>query len=51
MTNPQEVEPTGGSPAGDEPGCLTTLASPSCFGFLAFVGLLIAAVASHDLAI
>ncbi|WNI31509.1 hypothetical protein OG322_22730 [Streptomyces sp. NBC_01260] len=31
--------------------CLSVLASPSCFGFLAFVGSLIAACAWHDLAI
>lgn len=48
---PQGAEPPGGSPVDDGPGCLTTLANPSCFGFLALVGLLIAAVASHDLAI
>ncbi|MEU4180750.1 hypothetical protein [Streptomyces sp. NPDC026589] len=43
---PQDAEPSG-----EGPGCLTTLASPSCFGFLAFICLLIAACAAHDLAI
>lgn len=29
-------------------GCLDTLTSPSCFGFLAFLGLLIGARTVHD---
>ncbi|MEV3895276.1 hypothetical protein [Streptomyces anulatus] len=49
--HPEGEEPTGGPVSGGGPGCLVTLSSPSCFGFLAFVCLLIAAVASHDLAI
>ncbi|MEV7116343.1 hypothetical protein [Streptomyces anulatus] len=42
----QDAEPSGAGP-----GRLTTLASPSCFGFLAFFCLLVAACATHDLAI
>jgi hypothetical protein len=36
---------------GEDLGCLTVLGSPSCFGFLAFVGILLAICACHDLAI
>ncbi|MFJ2093100.1 hypothetical protein ACIOEW_28085 [Streptomyces sp. NPDC087901] len=37
--------------AAQEQGCLSVLASPSCFGFLLFVCLWIGVVAWHDLAI
>ncbi|MEU0693600.1 hypothetical protein [Streptomyces niveus] len=36
-------------PQGDGKGCLHTLSIPSCFGFLAFIGLLFFLVAVHDL--
>ncbi|MFJ5101388.1 hypothetical protein [Streptomyces sp. NPDC088554] len=28
-------------PNREQPGCLTTLSQPSCFGFLAFIGLML----------
>lgn len=34
---------------GDGRGCLHTLSIPSCFGFLAFIGLLFFLAAVHDL--
>lgn len=40
------------TPTKDRPvqaGCLSTLAQPSCFGFLLLIGLLILACSVHDL--
>ncbi|WP_242570621.1 hypothetical protein [Streptomyces sp. NP-1717] len=41
--------PTAPPPLGDGKGCLYVLSIPSCFGFLAVVGLLLLLAAVHDL--
>lgn len=45
-------QPVAATPTKDRPvqaGCLSTLAQPSCFGFLLLIGLLILACSVHDL--
>ncbi|MET9557196.1 hypothetical protein [Streptomyces sp. NPDC006645] len=49
LVTPSAAPLPAAPPQGIGRGCLYTLSIPSCFGFLAFIGLLFFLAAVHDL--